>query len=508
LTILPSDKSGIPLIDQAEKIRNKTAVVAASHAYSYEELSLASRRVASHLLGNKRDLRETRVAFLIPPGFHYLAIQWGVWRAGGVCVPLSLSHPRPELEYVIRDSDAEIVFAHPDFAERLRPVMDSSRRRFVLTSAALKAKLSILPKIHKNRRAMILYTSGTTGQPKGVVTSHGNIEAQIRSLISAWEWTDKDHILNVLPLNHVHGIINVVACALYAGATCEFGPGFDAEAAWERFMKGGITLFMAVPTIYVKLISTWEASPPSQRKAMSAACLRLRLMVSGSAALPVSVLKKWKTISGHVLLERYGMTETGMILSNALHGKRFPGYVGTPLPGVQVRLAGEEGGAVQPGTQGEILVKGPGVFREYWRRPEETKKAFQGGWFRTGDIAVSKKGRYRILGRKSLDIIKTGGYKVSALEVEEELRAYPVIADCAVVGLADPEWGQRVCAAVVLKSEKNTNLDALRAWLKGRLAKYKIPKSYLLLGNLPKNALGKVSKPELIKLFRRNLGKT
>jgi malonyl-CoA/methylmalonyl-CoA synthetase len=508
LTILPNDKSGIPLIDHAEKNRLKTAVAADKHTYTYEDLSLASHRVASYLLHKVQDLQEKRAAFLIPPGFHYLAVQWGVWRAGGVCVPLSFSHPQPELEYVIRDSGAEIVFAPPEFAERLRLVTDVSRRRFVLTSTALKAKPSVLPEIHRNRRAMILYTSGTTSKPKGVVTSHGNIEAQVRSLISAWGWTGKDHILNVLPLNHVHGIINVVASALYAGATCEFIPGFNADSVWERFIKGGITLFMAVPTIYTRLISTWEASPPSRQKSMSEACSRLRLMVSGSAALPVSVLKKWKSISGHVLLERYGMTETGMILSNALHGKRFPGYVGTPLPGVKVKLVGEEGEPVRPGTPGEILVKGPGVFREYWGRPEETRKAFQDGWFRTGDIAVSKKGVYRILGRKSVDIIKSGGYKVSALEVEEALRSYPAVVDCAVVGLADPEWGERVCAAVVLKSEKNTNLDALRAWLKGRLAKYKIPKSYLLLGNLPKNALGKVSKPELIKLFRRNLGKT
>jgi malonyl-CoA/methylmalonyl-CoA synthetase len=508
LNTLSGGKSGIPLIDRAEKNRKKTAIIADNRAYTYEELSLASRRVASCLLLKERDLQEKRVAFLIPPGFHYPAVQWGVWRAGGVCVPLSLSHPRPELEFAILDSDAEIIIAHPEVAPRLRPLAAAFGRRFILTSSALKDNLSVLPEIHKDRRAMILYTSGTTSKPKGVVTSHGNIESQVKSLVSAWGWTDNDHILNVLPLSHIHGIINVVACALYAWATCEFMPGFDAEAVWERLMKGGITLFMAVPTIYAKLISAWEASPPARQKAMSKAGARLRLMVSGSAALPVGVFKKWKKISGQVLLERYGMTETGMILSNALHGKRFPGFVGTPLPGVQVKLAIEEGGPPQPGTFGEILVKGHGVFREYWRRPEETRKAFQGGWFRTGDIAVSKKGLYRILGRKSLDIIKTGGYKVSALEVEEVLRSHSSVMDCAVVGLADPEWGERVSAAIVFKGGQSRNLTSLRSWVKDRLAKYKMPKDYLVLEDLPKNAMGKVSKPELAKLFKDNLERT
>ncbi len=506
MTALSNNKSGIPLIDQAENHRQKIAVIADNHAHTYQELSLASCRVASCLLQNERDLHEKRVAFLIPPGFHHVAVQWGIWRAGGVCIPLSLSHPQPELEYVIQDSDAEIVVAHPEFIKRILPVRDASCRRLVQTTAAMKAKTSNLPEIQKSRRAMILYTSGTTSKPKGVVTNHRNIEAQVRSLISAWEWTDEDHILSVLPLSHIHGIINVVACALFAGATCEFMPGFDAEGVWERFMKGGITLFMAVPTIYSKLISSWEAASPSRQKSMSEACSRLRLMVSGSTALPVSMLKKLKKISGHVLLERYGMTETGMILSNALHGKRFPGYVGAPLPGVKVKLIDEEGKPVPPGNPGEILVKGPGVFQEYWRRPKETKNSYRDKWFCTGDIGVLKKGVYRILGRKSVDIIKTGGYKVSALEIEEVLRSYPAIKDCAVVGLADPVWGERVCAVLLLKSKKNRNLAPLSTWVKDRLAKYKIPKSYLILEKMPKNAMGKVSKPELVKLFKRKSG--
>jgi len=234
---------------------------------------------------------------------------------------------------------------------------------------------------------------------------------------------------------------------------------------------------------------------------MSAAAARMRLMVSGSAALPVSVLKKWKDITGHVLLERYGMTEIGMALSNPLHGRRVPGCVGTPLPGVDVRLVDENGSLVRPGVQGEIQVRSPSVFKEYWRRPEATAVSFQGDWFRTGDVAVVESGVYRLLGRKSVDIIKSGGYKVSALEIEEVLLTHPGIEECSVVGLPDLEWGQRVGAALVLKKDAALSLPSLRGWAKERLASYKVPTRMLTLGDLPRNPMGKVTKPEVIKLF-------
>jgi malonyl-CoA/methylmalonyl-CoA synthetase len=280
-------------------------------------------------------------------------------------------------------------------------------------------------------------------------------------------------------------------------------PKFDAEQVWSRIMRGGVTLFMAVPTIYVKLIAAWETATPEQQKAMSEACSKMRLIVSGSAALPVHVLEKWKRISGHVLLERYGMTEIGMALSNPLHGERRPGYVGTPLPTVEVRLADENGNAVEPGTPGEIQVKGPGVFLEYWRKPEATQQAFRDGWFSTGDVAVVENGMYRILGRNSVDIIKTGGYKVSALEIEEVLRTHPDILECAVVGVADAEWGERVGAALVLKNESGLNPESLREWAKERLAVYKVPTRIRIVADLPRNAMGKVIKPEVVGMFER-----
>jgi malonyl-CoA/methylmalonyl-CoA synthetase len=393
---------------------------------------------------------------------------------------------------------------HPDFRAVVRAVELPPGVRAVTTDEAVgTAPRSPLPEVADGRRAMMVYTSGTTGKPKGVVTTHANIAAQVTSLVTAWEWQIDDWILLVLPLHHVHGIINVLTCALWAGARCEMLPKFDAEQVWARIAAGELTLFMAVPTIYGKLIPAWEAAAPEQRRAWSAGCAppRMRLMVSGSAALPVQRLERWREISGHVLLERYGMTEIGMALSNPLRGERRPGFVGTPLPGVEVRLVDETGRPVPDGTPGEIEVRGKTVFLEYWRRPDATAAAFRDGWFRTGDVAVVEHGGYRILGRSSVDIIKTGGYKVSALEVEEVLRMHPAIAECAVVGVEDPEWGERICAAVEPRGEAALTLATLQAWAKERLAPYKIPRALRSVPALPRNAMGKVTKGEVAKLF-------
>jgi len=335
-----------------------------------------------------------------------------------------------------------------------------------------------------------------------VVTTHENITAQITALVGAWRWSADDRILLCLPLHHVHGIVNVVSCALWSGAICEMLPRFDADAVWARIASGSQTLFMAVPTIYLKLISAWEAASPQRRAVFSQSCSRLRLMVSGSAALPVSTLNRWKEISGHTLLERYGMTEIGMALSNPLDGERVAGSVGTPLPGVEVQLVDEQGEVAVSDTPGEIEVRGPSVFKEYWGRPEATQQSFRNGWFRTGDVAVSENGRYRILGRMNMDILKTGGHKVSALEVEEQLREHSAVAECAVVGVPDAEWGERVAAAVVLREGEKLDLERLRNWAKERLATYKVPSRLLIVDALPRNAMGKVTKPAIVDLFK------
>lgn len=490
-----------PIVARARAHAERAAVVAPEGTFTYAQLLDASARVAAALLDGAADLGEARVAFLAPPGWDYVAVQWGVWRAGGIAVPLAVSHPPAELEYVVQDADCAIVVAHPDFEEALRPVAERNGRRFVRTGDALAADPAALPAVDEARRAMIVYTSGTTGRPKGVVSTHATLRAQITTLVQAWEWTADDRTLLVLPLHHVHGIVNVLCCALWSGAACEILPRFDAGETWRAIESGRLTLFMAVPTVYGRLIAAWDAAGEEERARMSAGCRRMRLMVSGSAALPVQTLERWRQISGHVLLERYGMTEIGMALANPLHGERRPGSVGVPLPGVEARLVDEDGAPVPLGTPGEVEIRGPSVFLEYWRRPEATAEAFRDGWFRTGDVGVVEDGYWRLLGRRSVDIIKTGGFKVSALEIEEVLRTHPEIRECAVVGVEDAEWGERVCVAAETGPDSALTLESLQAWARGHLAPYKLPRALRRVDTLPRNAMGKVVKPEVAKLF-------
>jgi malonyl-CoA/methylmalonyl-CoA synthetase len=494
-------KSGLCLIDRAWEHGTRTALVTEAGQFSYADLLDASARVARFCLAGRDDLNEQRVAFLAPSGFDYVAMQWGIWRAGGVAVPLCTLYPEPELRYVIENSKASILLAHEDLARRVSSIAEDLGIRFAVGSEAFKHDTSELPRVAITRRAMMLYTSGTTGKPKGVVTTHLNNQAQIMSLVDAWGWSKDDHILHVLPLHHIHGIVNVLLCSLWSGATCEMMSRFDPKRVWEIIERGGLTLFMAVPTIYSKLITAWEAYNDPKRGQLTRMCSRLRLMVSGSAALPVPTLETWETISGHRLLERYGMTEIGMALSNPLNGERVAGTVGTTLPGIEVRLVGEAGHIVAEGEPGEIEVCGPNVFLEYWDRPEATREAFKGGWFKTGDIAVFENGRYRLLGRNSVDIIKTGGYKVSALEIESVLKEHASNLECAVVGVEDQEWGQQVCAAMVPRNQEELTLDSLRTWAKGRMAVYKVPQRLAIVDELPRNAMGKVVKQKVVELF-------
>ena len=494
----------ITLFSRAADFQARSAIVDAERAYSYRDLLEASEAVASALLQGAADLQEERVAFLVPSNFDYVATLWGIWRAGGLAVPLAMSHPPAELAHVLDDSDPRVVISHHTCESRLRDVVSARHLTLLRISDLLKASTTVLPDLEEARHAMMLYTSGTTGKPKGVVTTHAQIKAQITSLVEAWEWSNDDRILLVLPLHHVHGIVNVLQCALWSGACCEMLPSFDAEETWSFLKKRPLTLFMAVPTIYRRLIVAWEQANATDREEMSAACGKLRLMVSGSAALPVSVLERWHELSGHMLLERYGMTEIGMGLSNSLRGERFPGSVGTPLPRVRVRVVDDEMKDVTPGTPGELLIDGPNVFREYWRRPEETAASFHGQYFKTGDVVVVEDDRFRILGRRSVDIIKTGGYKVSALEIEEVLRTHPAIQECAVVGAPDLDWGERVCVAIELAGGKSLKLDELRTWARDLLAPYKVPKELRIVDGLPRNAMGKVTKPVVAELFDSN----
>lgn len=488
----------LPLIDRARDWSDRIAIGDENGTYAYRDLLSRSERGAARLLtGKQPDLGESRVAFMVEPAYEYVVTQWSVWRAGGVAVPLCLTHPAPELEYAIEVTTPTVAVASTTYADVLRPLAQVHGIDFLVLDE-LEADPVPLPDVAKGRRAMILFTSGTTGRPKGVVSTHANIEAQIRSLTEAWEWTEDDRILLTLPLHHIHGIVNVVGCALWSGARCDMLPGFDATRVIEALAGGDLTLYMAVPTIYHRLIAHLDQASDEERRRLEEGASSVRLMVSGSAALPIPVLERWRDLAGHTLLERYGMTEIGMGLSNPYRGDRVPGSVGAPLPSVEVRLVDETDRLVSDGEPGEIQVRGPTVFLEYWERPEDTANALtDDGWFRTGDTAVAQNGRYRILGRSSVDILKTGGEKVSALEIEEVLLGHEAISEAAVVGIDDPEWGQRVVA--VLVADRPVDSGELRDWLRGILAPHKIPKEYHFTDALPRNPMGKAVKPEVVR---------
>ncbi len=416
---------------------------------------------------------EPRIAFLAPAGYDYVVSQWAIWAAGAVSVPLCTSHPLKELQYTISDSDPSLILLHPSFQKfevglqeeagasipiiPISPLAQSSRNFPFLPRFTASFPLS--------RRALMIYTSGTTSRPKGCISTHEIIAFQARSLIEAWKYNRSDHLIHVLPLHHIHGIINGLTATLLAGGTVEMHPKFDAKTVWNRWsQKGSSTMFMAVPTVYSRLIDYFDSNirgTPSEAAAREGVNA-LRLIVSGSAALPTVLKRKFAEISGHELLERFGMTEIGMGLSCGLEReKRIDGSVGWPLPGVKVRLTEEKSGQVITSSgkdeSGMIEIKGQNLFLEYFRRPESTAESFtQDGWFKTGDVAKRESnGAYYILGRDSVDIIKSGGYKISALEVERKILGNealsPFVDEVVVVGVEDQEWGQRVAAIVKTK---------------------------------------------------------
>lgn len=490
------------LISRARGFGDRIAVRSGDSTYCYQTLVDRATAVAANLLGAKGDLQESRIAFRISPGFQYVAAQWGIWLAGGVAVPLSLSATESELAYTLGDCDPVCVITDERTDQVDVPCGELCIPVLAIEELCDGAPAASLPELNGDRRAMILYTSGTTSRPKGVVTTHGCIEAQIESLVDAWHWEREDRIPLFLPLHHIHGIINILSCALWCGAEVETLGRFEMDVVLRRIGEDAYTLFMAVPTIYVKLIQSLESMNRQERERVIHAFGKLRLMVSGSAALPASVHQRWTELTGQILLERYGMTEIGMAISNPYLGERRPGAVGQPLPGVEVRLQSEQGDVIGVENEpGEIQVRGKNVFLEYWRKEEATLESFQEGWFRTGDVAVMENGYYRIMGRTSVDIIKSGGYKLSALEIEACLLDHPSILECAVIGLPDETWGEVVAAAVVLVDGHSLSVDAIREWSDQRLSAYKIPRRLLCVESLPRNAMGKVTKPDVASRF-------
>jgi malonyl-CoA/methylmalonyl-CoA synthetase len=479
----------------------RTLVREASGQTSWRAAIEAADRVAGALLEGRRSLEGERVALLVAPGAEFVASFFGVLRAGGCVVVLSPLHPTPETAYFCADAGVRTIVASPSLVDRV--AMLSPERRVVTTTDVAGASRAAIPaEPRAGDPALQLYTSGTTGKPKGAVITHANLATQQDLVSGAWGWTEDDVLLHALPLHHLHGLGIAWLTSVRAGAATHFLGGFDAGATWEAMPAASV--FMGVPTVHARLLAALDAADEGTRQRWVAGARALRVLTSGSAALPVTIGERWRELTGAYPLERFGMTEIGVGMSNPLApGGRRPGSVGLPLPTVRTRVAGDDGGDA---AEGELLIAGPSVFAGYHERPEANRDAFvdRDGerWFKTGDtVSRDADGYFRILGRTSVDILKSGGYKLSALEIEEALRECPAIAEVAVVGVKDETWGERVVACVVPHAgrEDECALEPLRAFAKERLAPYKVPKDVVLMRDLPRNAVGKVVKPELMR---------
>ena len=471
---------------------DRPALLCGDRRLTYAELESWSSALADKL-GGAAAADEEPVGILAPASLEFAASLCAIWKAGKIAVPLQPAHPAAELRYILEDTGMKRLFVHAS----LQPLADELTKGSGARSIAIeRASGSQTPRFEGNPGALIIYTSGTTHRPKGVVSTRASLDAQMTTLLKAWGWSETDRALDVLPLHHVHGLVVILCTALAAGASCELMEKFDADAVCARIEARAIDVFMAVPTVYTKLIQHWKKMSDERRRDFSRRAGELRLMVSGSAALPKPVFDEWAAITGQRLLERYGMTEIGMAISNPYDGPRKPGTVGRPLEGVDVRLSSE----------GEIHVRGPSVFREYWGKPEATRESFTSdGWFMTGDVAEQDgDGYYRILGRSSQDIIKSGGYKISALEIESAVLEHAWVAEAAVIGMPDAEWGERICCAYVPAAGQVVTEAELETFLKERLARYKIPSRWRAFETLPRNAMGKVVKRDLRKRFEES----
>jgi len=481
---------------------NKIALVEGDHQYSYAEVNQRINSFATGLLAGHADLQEERIAFFLPASLEYVTVMHGVWRAGGIAVPLNVASAVAELEHYLSSASVTRLVTNADYQASLKELCQQLDIELLEVGDLLVEQEGILPQVSPERRALMLFTSGTTSKPKGVVSTHNTVKAQITTLVKSWEWSHDDVIPLFLPLHHIHGIINILSCGLWAGARVHLYSKFDIPRITDEVILGTFNLFMAVPTIYVKLIQYFDSIDQARVKKICEGFASMRLMISGSAACPVNLFEQWQALTGQVLLERYGMTEIGMGISNPYNGERRAGYVGQPLPGVDIQLFDENDLPVDgEGVPGEIRVRGNNVFLEYWNNPKATEESFIEGWFCTGDVGIIEDGYYRIMGRSSIDIIKSGGYKLSALEIEGVLLTNESIREVAVIGVEDDTWGESVMAIVVLKESASLDHEQLKQWCEGKMSSYKIPKGLRIIDALPRNAMGKVTKPDLKALI-------
>jgi malonyl-CoA/methylmalonyl-CoA synthetase len=440
------------------------------------------------------------VCVIVEKSVQAFAAYLGCLRGGYAFFPINAGYTDSEIEYLIGDAGPKVVIGDPERALALGKLAAARGATFAslagdgtgtLADAAGTAAIPEPYPATDRTWAALLYTSGTTGKPKGAVLSHGNLLANVTALIEAWRFTEADTILHVLPIFHVHGLFVAGNIAMLTGARLIWRRAFDAVDVLRRLKDA--TAFMGVPTLYTRLLAQPGLNPGAVRS--------IRLFVSGSAPLDPVTFEAFRERTGHAILERYGMTETNMLVSNPYDGERVAGSVGYPLPGVELRLRAE-GAEPPPGEVGTVQVKGPNVFQGYLNAPEKTAAAFtEDGFFITGDLGYrTEDGRLFLVGRQS-DMIISGGYNVYPTEVEAALIDLDGVAECAVFGLKHPDFGEAVAAAVAPRPGHTLQEADLIKAARGRLAGYKTPKRVFLLDALPRNAMGKTDRKALRAQF-------
>jgi malonyl-CoA/methylmalonyl-CoA synthetase len=445
-----------------------------------------------------------RVVVQVEKSIEAVLLYLGCLRAGVIYIPLNTAYTSNEVNFFLGDASPQLFVCMPNRLDELKSVAQRQGVPELLTLGAagdgeLMAAVSSMPEcedianIATDDLAAILYTSGTTGRSKGAMLSHGNLAANARVLFAYWHWQNNDVLLHALPIYHVHGLFVALHCALLGASRVIFMPRFEVSTVLQKLPES--TVMMGVPTFYTRLLDDAGFN--------RSICSNMRLFISGSAPLLAETHRDFEARTGHRILERYGMTETGMITSNPYDGERIAGTVGYPLPGISARVADNDGRELPRGESGVLEIAGPNVFQGYWQMPDKTAEEFRAdGWFITGDIAVmDDDGRVTIVGRAK-DLIISGGFNVYPKEVESEIDALPGVKESAVIGVPHPDFGEGVTAIVVADDSTEINEQIIFDALRDRLARFKQPKQIFIVDELPRNTMGKVQKNILRKSYR------
>jgi malonyl-CoA/methylmalonyl-CoA synthetase len=472
---------------------------------TYSSLKKVSDRVASGLKEMRLE-KGDRVILYMPKSVEAVVIHLGIQKAGGISVILNPGFKRDEVAYFLKDTDAKIIVVGKKEEGVIRSL---DAKRLILSvdteSPFSEEKLfpSSLPWISSDRGdlhdpALLIYTSGTTGQPKGTILTQENLIQDARNIIQIWEISEKDVLCHTLPLFHIHGLCFALHTSFIAGSKIVMVDEFSGEHVADilSYQEGELacTLFMGVPTMYVKMMEKLE----KERRDFD----HIRLIASGSAPLPPKEFDRIKKVFGKEPVEREGMSETGMNFSNPLRGKKKPGSIGLPLPHVEVRIVDPESFRdLDPGEVGEIWLRGPNVTPGYWGKPQETKASFINGWFRTGDLGKEDEDGYYYITDRLKHIIISGGENISPKEVESVLDRHPEISESCVVGVPDEKWGEKVVAGIVLKPGVTPAIDKIKNYCKEHLLDWKCPKEIIFLKELPRNRMGKIMKEDVARQF-------